>query len=95
MTAVVLIGFVLYIIVGYFVVKQFPEIEANGEILAALMCLWPALLIGKITKTALSKIGCYHPIIGNIFTVIISLAVILLLCFYVKEMCVSIVNIGK
>ena len=92
--ALYVIGFVLYLIVGYFVVNRFSEIEANGEILAILMLLWPLLLIGKIIKTILLKIGFYPPILGNAFIILISLAVLLLLCLCLKEMCVGIVNLG-
>ena len=95
MIVVLIIGFVLYLIVGFFVIRQFSDIEATGEILAALMFLWPVLITGKIIKIILMKIGFYRPILGNIFTVLVSLAVLYLLVMYTKGLCVSIVNIGR
>ena len=92
MIAVFIIGFILYLIVGFFIIRQFSEIEASGEILAILIFLWPVLIIGRVIKIVLTKIGFYHPFLGNIFAVLVSLAVLFILFICIKSMCDSIVN---
>lgn len=89
---VLIIIIIIYLIIGYFVIKHFSEIEANGEILGALIFLWPVLVLGKMIKSVLTKVGMYHPIIGNIFAILISLAILWL--FFISTIC-EIVNLGK
>ena len=82
----IFIGISIYLIIGYLVVKSFDSVSADGEILGALILLWPILVLGKYTKLGLLKIGCYHKSIEYIFTGLIVIAVLFLLLLYSKTL---------
>jgi len=81
----ILIGLAIYLVLGFFIVKKTLE-DVDGEILGALMFLWPALLAGKVIEKCLKRLGIYHEILKIIFTVLMSLAVLCLFAIYAKEL---------
>lgn len=79
-----IICMIAYLIMGYFYVKYaMPDIDStSGEVLGALMAIWPILLLGIIVKVFLKRIGLYHPIFEKYFTIIISIIVVAIILYH-------------
>lgn len=80
MAFLLLVLFAIYLVIGYFVVRHDPSIYADGEVLGALMILWPALLLGRLANRI--KFVQQYPIFKYVFTIVIALAVTVLLFLY-------------
>ena len=75
------VGFILYLIIGYFVIKAI-EGDINGEVFGALIVIWPLLFLGVWVKRILSHLGLYNKWMDRIFFLIIIILVIIILLLY-------------
>ena len=85
----VIIGIIVYLIVGYLYVKgtmSGADGGPDGEVLGALIAIWPLLLLGVLVGGVLKRLGIYNKFIERVFIAIISFLVVALILYHLTTL---------